>query len=92
MPEVIRSHAGICITQDVESPKKPPSKVIAFPDAQGAIEGTLDAWLPRLIEANEILTAALIRIRDLQVAGASNEILKEAVTALEAAAKAQTMV
>jgi hypothetical protein len=75
----------------VSSPKKLSSKATVFPDAQGAIEGTLDAWLPPLIEANEILTAALIRIRDFHLAGvpSDNAILLDVVTALEAAGKAQ---
>jgi hypothetical protein len=74
----------------VSSPKKSPRAAV-FPDAQGAIEGTLDAWLPPLIEANEILTAALIRIRDFHLDGvpSDNAILVDVVTALEAAAKAQ---
>jgi hypothetical protein len=77
--------------RDVSLPKKPSSKATVFPDAQGAIEGTLDAWLPPLIQANEILTAALIRIRDFHLAGApsDNAILIDVVTALEAATKAQ---
>jgi hypothetical protein len=68
----------------------PPSRATLFPDAQGAIEGTLDAWLPPLIEANEILTAALIRIRDVHLAGvpSDNAILVDVVMALETAAKA----
>jgi hypothetical protein len=83
--------AGVLHHKDVTSPKKPSSKATVFPDAQGAIEGTLDAWLPPLIEANEILSAALIRVRDFHLAGvpSDNAIMVDVVTALEAAARAQ---
>lgn len=72
--------------------KKPPTKAIGFPDAHAAAEGTLDAWLPRLIEANEILTGALVRIRDTHLRGAApdNPVLVEIVTALETAAQVQS--
>jgi hypothetical protein len=36
---------------------------IEFPDSQAAIDGLLDDWLPNLIESNEILTAALERVK-----------------------------
>ena len=77
--------------RNVDLHEKPSSKATGFPDPYAAIEGTLDAWLPRLIEANEILTAALIRIRDSHLVGAlpDNPVLAEVVTALEAAAEAQ---
>lgn len=72
-------------------PKKPPNRVVEFPDAHAAIDGLLDAWLPRLIESNEILTAALIRVRDLYFSGAppvaADRVLAEVDAALERAAR-----
>ena len=63
--------------------KKPPSNVVEFPDAHAAIDGLLDAWLPRLIESNEILTDALLRVRDLvaveQVGAEVEAVLERAV-------------
>lgn len=40
-----------------------------FPDAQDAIDDTLDAWLPILIMSNDRLIAALTRLRDFYLAG-----------------------
>jgi hypothetical protein len=40
-----------------------------FTDAQAAIDATLDAWLPSLIESNDSLIAALTRLRDFYLAG-----------------------
>ncbi len=77
----------------VESPKKPPSKATKFPDAQGAIEGTLEAWLPGLIESNQILTVALLRLRDLYLPqeppASADRVLAEIEAALEMAARVQ---
>ncbi len=50
----------------MDTPKKPPT---AFVDSQAAIDGTLEAWLPRLIESNEGLVAALERIKKLHSSG-----------------------
>ena len=64
----------------MEIPKKPDINLIAFKDSQAAIDGTLEAWLPRLIESNEILVAALERIKKLHSSGepvASKEVLLE---------------
>jgi hypothetical protein len=73
--------------------KKPPGNVIEFPDAQAAIDGLLDVWLPRLIESNEILTDALVRIREYYLAGAlslpTDQVLAELEVALERAARAR---
>jgi hypothetical protein len=49
----------------MEMPKKPPNRVIAFNDAQSAIDGTLENWLPRLVESNDALEEALLLMRDL---------------------------
>jgi hypothetical protein len=73
----------------VETPKIPSSSLVGFKDSQAAIDGTLEAWLPRLIENNEILVAALVRVRDLHSAGEPvdpEEVLHEVETALERAA------
>jgi hypothetical protein len=66
--------------------KKLPSNVVEFPDAHAAIDGLLDAWLPRLIESNEILTDALLRVRDLVV---PEQVRAEVEVALERAARAK---
>jgi len=66
--------------------KKPSSNVVEFPDAHAAIDGLLDAWLPRLIESNEILTDALMRVRDLVVV---EQVQVEVDTALARAARAK---
>jgi hypothetical protein len=49
----------------MESPKKPAHSVIRFKDAQSAIDGTLEVWLPRLVESNDALEEALLLLRDL---------------------------
>ena len=66
--------------------KKPSSNVVEFPDAHAAIDGLLDAWLPRLIESNEILTDALMRVRDLVVV---EQVQVEVDAALARAARAK---
>jgi hypothetical protein len=62
-----------------------------FPDPHAAIDDLLDAWLPRLIASNEILTAALVRSRD-RLAGtssiAADQMLEEIEVALRRAAAA----
>jgi hypothetical protein len=74
-------------------PKKPANSVVEFPDIHAAIDGLLDAWLPRLIVSNEILFAALVQVRDHCLAGApaaaADQLLAEVEAALERAAKAQ---
>ena len=60
-------------------------------DEQGAMDATLDAWLPSLIESNDSLTAALTRLRDFYLAGTAlpskEAVLAEVEAALEQAAK-----
>jgi hypothetical protein len=76
----------------VDTQKKPPTSLVAFVDSQAAIDGTLEAWLPRLIESNEILVAALERLRNLFSAGEpvdTGKVLSEIETALERAASMQ---
>jgi hypothetical protein len=76
-----------------DSPKKPPDRVIEFADSQAAIDGLLEAWLPRVVESNDILTAALLRVRDFYLAGAppaaADGVLAAVELALERAARAQ---
>jgi hypothetical protein len=73
--------------------KKPSSNVVEFPDAHAAIDGLLDAWLPRLIESNEILTDALVHVRDFHLAGGPlvplEQVRAEVEAALERAARAK---
>ena len=62
-------------------------------DAQGAIDATLDAWLPILIESNDSLFAALTRLRDFYLTGipmqGSDAVLAEVEAALEQGKKAR---
>lgn len=71
--------------------RKPPGKAKGYQDAQDAIDATLDAWLPRLIETNDTLSAALLRLRDFYLTGTpmpgAETVLAEVEAALEQAAK-----
>lgn len=73
--------------------KKPPNNVVEYPDTHAAIEGLLDVWLPRLIKSDQILTAALVLVRESYLAGAppvaTDQVLAEVEAALERAARAQ---
>jgi hypothetical protein len=75
----------------VDVQKKPPTKAEVFTDAQAAIDATLDAWLPSLIESNDSLIDALTRLRDLYLAGTpmpgAAPVLADVEAALEQAAK-----
>ena len=77
----------------VEMQRKPPAKAQEFTDAQSAIDFTLDTWLPRLIESNDSLIAALTRLRDFYKTGTpmpgAEAVLAEVEAALEQAAKTQ---
>ena len=77
----------------MEPQRKPPAKAKEFTDAQGAIDATLDALLPRLIESNDSLIAALTRLRDFYLTGkpmpGAEAVLAEVEAALEQAAKTQ---
>jgi hypothetical protein len=72
---------------------KAPNSVAEFPDIHAAIDGLLDAWLPRLVVSNEVLFEALVRVRDYHLAGspaaATDQVLAEVEAALERAAKIQ---
>jgi hypothetical protein len=72
--------------------KKPPHRVITFKDAQSAIDGTLETWLPRLVESNDALEEALLLLRDLYFSrGSFSEevVLKRVEEALDKAAMAK---
>jgi hypothetical protein len=78
---------------DMEPPKKPAQKVITFKDAQSAIDGTLEAWLPRLVESNDALEDALLRLKDLYLSrngAAEGAVFKQVDEALNKAAIAKT--
>jgi hypothetical protein len=77
----------------MESPKKPPHSVIRFNDAQSAIDGTLEVWLPRLLESNDALEEALLLLRDLYLGRQTTVeavILTEVEDALDQATKAKS--
>jgi hypothetical protein len=71
----------------------PPTKAIIFPDPQTAIDDLLDDLLPRLIESNEILTAALLSIKELCSVDlpsvVAEGVLAEVDAALKRAARAK---
>jgi hypothetical protein len=75
-----------------DTQRKPPGRAIEFPDAQTAIDDLLDDWLPSLVKSNEILTAALIRVKGFCLAESStmaaDRVLAEVDLALERAATA----
>jgi hypothetical protein len=80
------------IAPAMEMPKKPPNRVITFNDAQSAIDGTLENWLPRLVESNDALEEALLLMRDLYFSRASlaeEVVLKRVEEALDKAATAK---
>ena len=69
-----------------------------FTDPQSAINGLVEAWLPQLpqlqqlAESNEILTAALKKVRDGYLLGSPPliaEVLREVLLALDSASRAQ---
>jgi hypothetical protein len=73
----------------MDSPKKPPAKATTYLDKRSATGPVLEAWLPRLVESNETLVAALVRLRDFYLAGAprteAKEVLVQVRVALERA-------
>jgi hypothetical protein len=77
----------------METPKKPAHRVITFKDAQSAIDGTLETWLPRLVESNDLLEEALLLLRDLYLAkdrSAEDSVLERVGEALDKAATAKS--
>jgi hypothetical protein len=77
----------------MEPPKKPAHSVIRFKDSQSAIDGTLEVWLPRLLESNDALEEALLLLRDLHLGWHTTDeavVLKQVEDALDKAAKAKS--
>jgi hypothetical protein len=77
------------VVVDVESPKRNRRRAMPFRDARSAITGTVQAWLPQLVESNRALEEALLLLRDLHFARrrlAEDVVLKMVEDAL---AKAQ---
>jgi hypothetical protein len=61
----------------MKTTKKTPGTVIEFPDPQAAIDGFIDVWLPRLVRSNQILTVALLRVREhLRSTETTSEVTK----------------
>jgi hypothetical protein len=84
---------GRGIRPDYGTSQKPAHKVITFKDAQSAIDGTLETWLPRLVESNDALEDALLLLRDLYLARscvAEGVVLKQVDEALDKAATANS--
>jgi hypothetical protein len=77
----------------MEPPDKPPAKATTHLNPQPAAETALEAWLPRLIESNERLMAALVRLRDFCLDGGeeteAEEVLVQVRVALERAVVVQ---
>jgi hypothetical protein len=73
----------------MDSPKKPPVNASTYLDQQSASDTVLEAWLPRLVDSNEALIAALVRLRDFYLAGEpqtdAKEVLVQVRVALERA-------
>jgi hypothetical protein len=76
----------------MEAPKKPVRKILTFKDAQSAITGTLEAWLPRLVESNDAMEQALLLLRDFHLGRtgfAEDVVLSQVEEALDKAARAK---
>jgi hypothetical protein len=77
----------------MEPSKKPAHSLIRFKDSQSAIDGTLEVWLPRLLESNDALEEALLLLRDLHLGRNTADeavVLKHVDDALDKAAKAKS--
>ena len=82
--------------KSMDLPKKP-GKVIAFSPSQEATSKSQDAitrmevFVARLLDSNEVLSAALERLRDFHLAGASpllaDKVLAQVEVALETASR-----
>jgi hypothetical protein len=74
------------------NPPKASGKVIEISQPQDA-SARIEAFVMRLMESNEGLAAALVRLRDFYLAGAphlvADEVLAQVDTALETATRAQ---
>jgi hypothetical protein len=77
----------------MEPPKKPAHGIVRFEDAQSAIDGTLETWLPRLVKSNDALVEALLLLRDLysgRTGAAEDVVLRRVEEALGKAAMAKS--
>jgi hypothetical protein len=85
--------------KSMDLPKKP-GKLIAFSPSQEATTSPpqdaitrIEVFVARLVESNELLTAALERLRDFYLAGGSpllqDKVLAEVEFAIETASRAQ---
>jgi|HubBroStandDraft_6_1064221.scaffolds.fasta_scaffold747897_2 hypothetical protein len=74
-----------------DTQKKPPTRAIEFPDSQAAIDGLLDDWLPNLIESNEILTTALVRVKGFCLTESSTLAVERVLAEVEVALERATM-
>jgi hypothetical protein len=82
--------------KSMDLPKKP-GKVLAFSPSQEAASQSQDAitrievFMTRLLASNEVLSAALERLRDFHLAGASpllaDKVLAQVEVALETASR-----
>ena len=85
-------HGQACL-RVMDLPKKPPAKADTYLDTQSSADAVLEAWLPRLIESNEALMAAIVRLRDLYLAegprAEAKEVLVQVRVALERAEMVQ---
>jgi hypothetical protein len=80
-PPGMAASAKEIVAFDMEPLKKDARSFLTFKDAQAAIDGALEAWLPRLVESNEALEEALLLLRDLHFARQSvaEEVVLERV-------------
>jgi hypothetical protein len=73
----------------MDAPKKPPVNVRTYVDRESATDAVLEAWVPRLVESNEVLMAALVKLRDFYLADEprtdAEEVLMQVRVALERA-------
>jgi hypothetical protein len=69
----------------MQSPRKPPRKIITFNDPQSAIEGLLQARVARLFQSNVRLAGVLVKLRDFYLAEVPSESAGELLTEVDAA-------
>lgn len=74
----------------MEQPPRNPGKVIEFSQPHDAV-ARMEAFVGRLIESGDLLTSALVRLRDFYLAGAppmvADKVLAQVEAALEMAAR-----
>jgi hypothetical protein len=77
----------------MKPPKRPAQAIIGFRDSRAAIDGTLEEWLPRLLESNDAFEEALLTLRLLYLARQSageDIVLKQVQDALKKAEEAKS--